>query len=260
MNYFFELLQIAIGNRSELSGKPTDEEWVRLMETANKQSLIGVAFAGVEKLPKEQLPSKQLLREWLGHSHIVEQRNTLSTDVCFQLYRQLEEAGFQVCVLKGQANHAYYPLGLAKKRACGDIDLWPVPKGNRNNKNERQIVDFVKQNYGLIGLCHLHANMEKVQGIPVEVHFHPSFMNNPSHNRRFQLLFSDIDHCSCSKEIDGVTLPAMCIEFDIIYQMNHIYRHLIDEGVGCVKCWITTFYAIVFFLCILTIKIMQFKK
>ena len=121
MEYFFELLQVALGNRSGLSGIPTAEEWESLLETATKQSLPGIAFAGVEKLQREQWPSKQLLREWLGRSHLVEQRNVLATEVCLELCRQFEDAGFDVCVLKGQANHAYYPEELTKRRSCGDI-------------------------------------------------------------------------------------------------------------------------------------------
>lgn len=33
-------------------------------------------------------------------------------------------------------------------------------------------------------------------------------------------------------KIDGVVFSAIRAEEDVIYQMNHIFRHLIDEGVG----------------------------
>ena len=233
MNHFFELLQISIGNRTELSGVLTTEEWEGLMNTATNQSLSGIAFAGVEKLSREQWPHKQILRQWLGQSHLIEQRNALTTEVCIELCRQFEEDGFRTCVLKGQANHAYYPEYLANKRSCGDIDLWTIPNDVTSKKDSvRKVIKYIKGKFGLKGLCHLHANMTKIRDIPVEIHFHPSFMNNPLHNRRFQHLFADYDSCVCRKEIDGVIMPAMRIESDIIYQMNHIYRHLIDEGVG----------------------------
>ena len=233
MNRFFELLQVAIGNRSMLSETPADEEWESLMETAAAQSLVGIAFAGVEKLPRSQWPPKQILRQWLGQSHVIEQRNVLTTDVCLDLCRQFEEDGFRICVLKGQANHAYYPAQLANRRSCGDIDLWAVPNdviGNRDGV--RKVIEYVKAKYGLKGLCHLHVNSAKVRGIPVEVHFHPSFMNDPLRNKRFQKFFADIDSCVCCKEIEGGTVPAMRVGLDSVFQMNHIYRHLIDEGVG----------------------------
>ena len=34
------------------------------------------------------------------------------------------------------------------------------------------------------------------------------------------------------ENVDGLELPVMKVEKDVVYQMNHIYRHLIDEGVG----------------------------
>ena len=49
-NIFFELIQVAIGNRICLSHSPTAEEWKALYEIAKKQSLVGVCFAGVQRL------------------------------------------------------------------------------------------------------------------------------------------------------------------------------------------------------------------
>ena len=233
MNRFFELLQVAIGNRSMLSETPAYEEWESLMETAAAQSLVGIGFAGVEKLPSSQLPPKQILRQWLGQSHMIEQRNVLTTDVCLDLCQQFEDDGFLVCVLKGQANHAYYPAELTNKRTCGDIDLWSVPNDGIGKKDGvSKVIEYVKAKYGMKGLCHLHVNSAKVRGIPVEVHFRPSFMNDPLCNKRFQKFFADFDSCVCRKEIEGGIIPAMHVEYDVIFQMNHIYRHLIDEGIG----------------------------
>ena len=53
---FFELLQIAIGNRKELTRQLTDDEWASMYGICEKQALLGIAFAGVERLPKEQVP------------------------------------------------------------------------------------------------------------------------------------------------------------------------------------------------------------
>ena len=63
--YFFELLQIAIGNRKELTRKLTDEEWESLYGICEKQTLLGIAFAAVERLPKEQYPPFEVLAEWV---------------------------------------------------------------------------------------------------------------------------------------------------------------------------------------------------
>lgn len=47
---FFELLQVAVGTRDELSRMLSAKDWDELYEIAKKQSLVGVCFAGVRRL------------------------------------------------------------------------------------------------------------------------------------------------------------------------------------------------------------------
>ena len=42
---FFELLQVAVGTRDELSRMLSAKDWDELYEIAKKQSLVGVCFA-----------------------------------------------------------------------------------------------------------------------------------------------------------------------------------------------------------------------
>ena len=230
---FFELIQVAIGQRERLSRNPMNKEWTELDAMSSKQSLTGVVFYGVEKLPKEQWPAQDILFQWMGDVTLIENWNNMTSKACQTLCRQLENDGFQCCVLKGQANHAYYPIELRKRRNCGDIDVWTVPKNGRYKKDDvKNVLGYLRRKYELTGLCWLHANVTHESGVPVEVHFYPSFMNSPIKNRRFLKYFHNIKECTCLKDIDGIQIPAMKIDYDVIYQMNHIYRHLIDEGVG----------------------------
>lgn len=232
MVLFFELLQVAIGRRDKLSRSLSDNEWQLMFDFSAKQSLEGIAFAGVEKLPKEQWPCQEVLFEWIGLAAEIENWNRLTTDACKDVCEKLEHDGFRICVLKGQANHSYYPKELRNRRTCGDIDVWVVPKEQGPHPVKR-VLDYLQKEYSLTGLCWLHANIPDVGGVPVEVHMRPSFMNEPVRNKRFLKLFGNMNDCVCQKEIeDGVVIPALKPEYDVIYQMNHIYRHLIDEGVG----------------------------
>lgn len=47
---FFELIQVSLGTRMCLSHTPNADEWGELYKMAKKQSLVGVCFAGVQKL------------------------------------------------------------------------------------------------------------------------------------------------------------------------------------------------------------------
>ena len=112
---FFELLQVAIGCRSRLSAIPTNEGWSSMLDIAVKQSLVGILFTGVERLPKEQWPEKQIVLQWMALTSQIEQRNVQTTEACQELIKKFEADGFKTCILKGQANYAYYPKELKNR-------------------------------------------------------------------------------------------------------------------------------------------------
>ena len=243
---FVELLQVSLGTREELSRVPSAVEWQGIFDEAQRQAVAGILACGIERLPKEQQPPQTILLQWIGLTLQIEQRNALTTKVCGEVAGQMEKDGLRCCVLKGQANHRYYPEGMAKRRACGDVDIWTV-SGERlavsderatvngyrlSNGSVREVLEYVDAHWERTGLCWLHCNFKDKSGVPVEVHFHPSFFSRPKYNKRFKSYFSDIERCVVRETIDGVEIPVMRVEEDVIYQMNHIYRHLIDEGVG----------------------------
>lgn len=232
---FVELLQVSLGTREELSRVPSAVEWQGLYDEAQRQAVAGILACGIEWLPKEQQPPQTILLQWIGLTLQIEQRNKLTTKVCGQVVGQMEKDGLRCCVLKGQANHRYYPEGMANRRACGDIDIWTEPNKFQVSNSKfhvREVLEYVDSHWERTGLCWLHCNFTDKSGVPVEVHFHPSFFSRPKYNKRFQNYFLDIERCVVRETIDGVEIPVMRVEEDVIYQMNHIYRHLIDEGVG----------------------------
>ena len=235
-NLFFELLQVAIGNKTSLSTVPSKEEWSFLSQMAQKQSLVGIAFSGVQKLPVEQRPERSIILNWFVFATQLQQRNTLTTEVCNLLYQQLQEEGYCSCILKGQANHRYYDNELRNLRACGDIDIWVAPQDKGQKHPVRKVLEYYMRKCTVESLCYLHIELKPIRSVPVEVHLRPSFMNAPIRNRRFQKLFGHgaerFDEIVTIKEVDGVAMPVMKVDYDVIFQLNHLYRHLIDEGVG----------------------------
>lgn len=232
---FCSLLQIATGKQTHLSHVLSDEEWKNMYNLAKKQALLGIAFEGVKKLPQEQWPIGDIVLTWTTATEGIKRRNMRTTDVCLRLTKELAKEGFEVCILKGQANHVYYDRlsseqSLGMLRVCGDVDAWIWPKEEVKHP-VRTIIDYCKHNNILVSLCHLHAEVKPVCGVPIEIHFRPSFLNVPWRNRYFQKLFQtaifedvEIDKCGMVKKLR--------VDYDLIFQINHIYRHLLDEGVG----------------------------
>ena len=120
---FYEIIEIALGNRSELSKRPTNQEWIDIFELSQEQTVVGVAFLALENLSKRDIkPPLKLLYEWIGLNEQIRVRNLLVNKRCGELTKYFAEAGFRTCILKGQGNALMYPDPLS--RTSGDIDIW----------------------------------------------------------------------------------------------------------------------------------------
>ena len=57
---FFELIQVALGTRDGLSRVPSAREWEAMYDEAWKQSVAGICFAGIKRLPEAQQPLEEM--------------------------------------------------------------------------------------------------------------------------------------------------------------------------------------------------------
>ena len=109
---FFDLLQVAVGNRESLSVSVTDADWHRLFEFCKRQALIGVGFSAVEKLHTQGMECPAGLRmQWMALALQIEKRNVLLNQQCRQLTDRYKHDGLSTCILKGQGNCLKYPEG-----------------------------------------------------------------------------------------------------------------------------------------------------
>lgn len=231
--HLFELLQVAIGNRKALTSRLTDEEWESLYSECEKHALLGIAFCGVEKLPKEQYPPFDVLAEWVHDAQVAKDRNMLLNQRCKEVCEYFEHDGFNSCILKGQSNLPNYLESLRDYRTAGDIDVLCWPKNGHLDKVK--VLAYVKGLYATNlkdikpEVMYHHVDWE-FSGIPVEIHFRASFFFNPLFNWRFQKWVNDSLHSSvCLKDLN---FPIPSVSFNAIYQLVHIYRHLFSEGIG----------------------------
>lgn len=224
-NLFFELIKIAIGNASCLSRTPSAQEWKELYDIAKKQSLVGVCFAGVQKLvDQQQAPEQMLYLTWMGMAAKIQQRNEVVNQQCVELQKRLSSDGFDAVVLKGQSVARKYGT-LASLRQSGDIDAWLT--GDRN-----QIKDYITKNYPIGEVIYNHAHVHIFDDTEVEVHFTPSWLYSPFRNEKLQEWFQGYQESFRFKfqEEDGFKSPS--VEFDLVYLILHNYRHLMHEGLG----------------------------
>ncbi len=254
---FYQLLQVAIGNRKTMAAVPSKEQWLELFAIAKKHALVAVAFAGVTKLNTASdygsslgIDEKIYLK-WLGVVAMTQQRNKEITAACSELCKELAHDGLASCILKGQGNLEYYPEDLKDYRTPGDIDVWctPIdPRGldiavsNGDGKSSHYekyhgieaVIEYslMRARIADVSKPEIRYNNTETHNIwswDVEIHHRPSMMNSFIHNARIQQWCKDYAQFG-AHSYNGFNVPT--ISFNVVYQLSHIYTHLFDEGIG----------------------------
>lgn len=223
---FFDFLRFCIESTSEIPASVKDADWKVTYGIAKKQALIGVLFHGIQQLPKEMAPDGDLLMTWMGVAQRIKQLNIRLYMDSAKVCKNFKDAGFRNCILKGQGNALLYPNPYM--RTPGDIDIYLI--GGR--KRIMEYVDKVCPNQ----VMRYHHVDFPVMKTPIEVHFTPSYMFCPWHNRRMQKWFKKVMDLQCSNVVtlpDGygeITVPTT--SFNVVYILSHLYRHVFTEGIG----------------------------
>lgn len=262
---FFELLQVALGNRERLSRVPTTIDWEELFEEAKRQAVTGILLYGIERLKslnddlrstttEDACQSKNLnqrfLLQWIGVGQMIEQQNHLLDDRCVELLSNLTSAGLQPTILKGQGVARLYNVdlnlnddldkkgGLGRLRQSGDIDVY-VSDGR-----EKAIAYANSLGQKDIEWDYKHLHLKVWDDTEVELHYHVEVLLNLWKNRKLQkwfkehqnAIFNANDNLDLNSNTDrtndtnGFVTPT--VEFNVFYILLHIYRHFLYEGVG----------------------------
>ena len=221
---FFALLRYYVGTGERLVVEDP-AVWQEVYDLAKVHALTGIVFSVAEKYPKEEAAPKMLLREWLGDSLGIDRKNRSANEAIGHLLADFEALGYRCVLLKGQGAALMYPT--PKYRSSGDIDLWV--DGDRD-----KLIELVRKHNPKAKICHHHGDYGKVDGVPVELHFLPTWLYNPIHDRRLQAFFRSelapgkvvpVEIGDSEVNIPGVT-------FDAVFMLVHMYKHIFNEGLG----------------------------
>ena len=224
---FFDFLRFCIGSAKEIPDSLKEADWEELYAIAQKQCLVGVLFDGIKKLPAEHVGmKKELLLQWMAESQLLEKANVRLNDAAIHVSEWFRKKGFRTCILKGQGNALMYPNPYS--RTPGDIDIW-VEGG------DKRVISFVRSISPHEKACYHHIEFPSYKGVEVEVHYRPSFLQCFWHNRKLQKYYGMVkveqfSHRVMLGEQGEIAIPT--VEFNFIFQLTHIYAHLMNEGIG----------------------------
>ena len=227
LQIFFDFLRFCIGSAKDIPSSLKEADWEELYAIAQKQCLVGVLFDGIKKLPAEHVGmKKEILLQWMAESQMLEKANVRLNDAAIQVSEWFRKKGFRTCILKGQGNALMYPNPYS--RTPGDIDIW-VEGG------DKRVISFVRSISPHEKACYHHIEFPSYKGVEIEVHYRPSFLLCFWHNRKLQKYYERVkeeqfSHRVMLGEQGEIAIPTA--EFNLIFQLTHIYAHLMNEGIG----------------------------
>ena len=223
---FFHLIRCGIGKQRELPYTPSHDEWQKLFEIAKKQTLAGIAFTAVERLPQQQRPPKEIILQLYTLCENIKKQNSELDKKCAIVSAKFKSEGFNNCILKGQGIAQLYPN--PSLRTPGDIDIWL-------GGSEKEIIEYVKKYLPNSLPIYHHIDFPILPGLEIEVHYRPSWLYNPFANKRLQRFFEENAATQFGNSITttgGCSFPVPTVAFNRVYILLHIYRHLFQEGIG----------------------------
>ena len=259
--HLFTLIRLAFGaGEGECANfnVETAKEWSLLYSLASKLSVVGIAYAGVCKLPKDRRPPLDLAFQWASEAEAIRGHNRLVNDEARRLTELFAGEGRRTAILKGAANARLYPDRFM--RQCGDIDMWidggrdsvigllrrlglmePEPQAivGRKMTYEEKFAEAKRMLDASFSKHHVHLAHDAA-AVTVEAHFLPSSGNlNPFTNKRLMKFLND-EISKTELVPEGFYVPSL--KFALAMQLSHIQRHFTAGGIGLKQ--ITDYYVL----------------
>lgn len=254
MKLFFEIMHIAVGNRTELTWTPSSLEWYEVYEVIVNHALIGVCMSAVSTIHRIALDdedeewnrqhrtqnlSDDLYIQWTSMTRQIYDRNVVVNRQCAELQNMLIADGLRSSILKGQALALLYnlpktpshphPLELTPYRQSGDIDIW-IEGGQKRVYDWLMSKGFPTKSPG--------AHDYKTAIFPdtlVEAHFSVGKIYNWFANcsyQKWQKKHAEEQFLHHVTLTTGEDITTPTLEFYSRFLLAHIYRHFFCEGLG----------------------------
>lgn len=210
--------------------------WSELLEFAKKQTIVGLYWQGIqqlENLPYNK-PSEDDVMTWMGEVMKLKRKNRRINSVAVDVSKKFKHLGYNVCILKGQGNATMYPE--PELRTPGDIDILLGRDGKIGHKKTvHDIIAFCKKLFPTAKATYHHIDFQEIDGVPIEVHYRPSWLSNPIANYHLQQYFTEHSAQFFNRESnigEGESIPIPETSCNVVFQLSHIYKHLLQEGIG----------------------------
>ena len=224
---FLTLLRAGLWNREPESDcfPLSPEVWQRVYKLACKQTVEGIVYDGILRLPEHYFPPKQLLLNWVVRVYSIEERNKQVNEIACDKYDFFKMHHMQAFLMKGQGVAICYENPL--HRMCGDIDL-----SFQDKKDFNRACRLVKENKIVIAKQAGFSACYTWKGVFIELHQFFLDISNPFLSHYLHRLQQQENDNSIFFEMNGrqVLLPSPVLTH--LSVNTHILRHLLSFGIS----------------------------
>jgi len=204
----------------------SEKDWPALLKLSQEQAVMGVALQGIQKLPREQWPTRKLLLQWISCVESIKWQNEKVNTALRDLVAELETQGVKPFVVKGQIVAQEYEEPLT--RQSGDIDVFVCKEDWERVERWLQKNNIACSSYA----AEKHVEFD-YQGITVELHHHLNAFPNKRVMEYWQQEFEGkVKERHRTVTVDGTVIKTLGITDTLVHLMVHAHHHLLTEGVG----------------------------
>lgn len=216
-NTFLSLVRLGIGHREEALSGPMD--WNEVQAIAERQGLAAVLVDGIEQLPDNQRPPKDLLLQWIGEVlQNYEYRYELYRRAIAELASFCREHGLKMMVLKGYACSLDWPK--PEHRPCGDIDIWQFGK-------QKEADDLIRKEKNIkIDTSHHHHTVFYWRDFIVENHYDFVNIYSDSSSAKLEKVFKKLGMDDThSVDVYGERIYLPSANLHALFLIRHMVSH-----------------------------------
>ena len=221
-NDFLILLRAGLWGRDPMAEgfqRLCDEEWEEVFRMSGRQTVTGIVFDGICRLPDELQPSERLFAGWVVAVDRIEAGNRRMNAALKELTGLFVEKGLRPVLLKGQGVAELYPAPA--HRECGDIDFYFSQATLAEEIIRSKGVDVSRMTDGSLSY--------NWKGIEIELHPRMADLHSPRPRKWLKELEEKTEFVP-SDLAEGLMVPPP--EVDALILSSHILKHALGKGIG----------------------------
>ena len=224
---FFSLLRAGLWPNhqpdADLFGEQTD--WNEIFILSMQQTVTGLVWDGMAKLPSELQPPKAFKLKWYSYVLKIEQGNEQINGSVAEIIPAYQQSGLHPVLLKGAGLAALYPNPL--HRCAGDMDIYV---GETDYDKANRVAQSIGYKMGSESTYHSHLDRGTMV---VENHRKMvAIFSKPLQKEFLRQLSAWYPSGAASVQINGVAIPVPPAQFNVLFVFLHMYKHFIQMGVG----------------------------